>query len=398
MKKLLRFFVPVLILGLLAAGVYWRIRGEGEADPAAAGEAGDSTSAIGTSAADQFATLPIAVEAAPVLHGEMVLVVAAEGQATAEKMTVVRARVAGRVTSTPVRESSSVGDGTVVLAIDTTEYSLNLRDAQANLAARQRQFEELTLGDDRIEDPAVREGRARAAREKSGVEQAEVMVEKARLEFAHTRVLAPFAGRVADLKVVEGQWVNAGDELMTVVDLNPIRVQVEVLESDVGHLARGGGADLVFAAFPGERFHGRIETINPVVDQRTRKARVTVSVPNPDARILPGFYAEARLDARRLADRVMVPREAVIERDRRTLVFIFEPSGEGETGTAMWQYVSTGIENGTYVEIIEDPDDTSTRMLRPGEMVLTDGHVTLVHGAAVRVVPAVTESAGGRPR
>jgi len=225
-----------------------------------------------------------------------------------------------------------------------------------------------------------------------------VALEKAQLEFQRTRVTAPFGGRVADLRVVAGQWVNAGDELMTIVDLNPIRVEVEVLESDVGHLDRGRGAELVFAAFPGERFEGRIESINPLVDQASRKARVTVTLANPQGRILPGFYAEARLDARRLPDRVMVPREAVIERDRRTLVFLFEASGEGDTGTAMWQYVSTGLENGRYVEIIEDPEDTSTRMLRAGEMVLTEGHFTLVHGAAVRVVPSVTEADTGRPR
>lgn len=398
MKKLLRILIPVLIVAVLAAGVYWRVRGHAEESTEESGTT-ESVAGVSTSAADQFATLPIAVEAAPVIKGEMVLAVTAEGQATAEKMTVLRAQVAGRIMAVPVRESMGVGAGATVLAIDTTEYSLNLRDAQANLAARERQFEELTLGDDRIEDPAVRDSRARAAREKAGVEQAQVALEKAKLEFDRTRVAAPFGGRVANLRVVPGQWVNVGDELMTIVDLNPIRVDVEVLESDVGHLGQGRGAELVFAAFPGETFHGRIESINPLVDQSSRKARVTVSLPNPEGRILPGFYAEARLDARRLADRVMVPREAVIERDRRTLVFIFEPGAEGsDTGTAMWQYVSTGIENGRYVEIIDDPDDTSTRMLEPGEMVLTDGHFTLVHGAAVRVVPSVTEAESGRPR
>ena len=76
--------------------------------------------------------------------------------------------------------------------------------------------------------------------------------------------------------------------------------------------------------------------------------RVTVIVPNPDARILPGMYATARLDARRFPDRILVPRQAVVERYRRQLVFLFE--GEGDAGTAMWQYVSTGLDNGTYVE------------------------------------------------
>jgi hypothetical protein len=64
----------------------------------------------------------------------------------------------------------------------------------------------------------------------------------------------------------------------------------------------------------------------------------------------------------------------------------------------MWQYVRAGRENGVMVEIIEDPDDSATRLLKPGEVVLTDGHYTLTHGASVRLVSNSGESDGGRPR
>jgi hypothetical protein len=78
-----------------------------------------------------------------------------------------------------------------------------------------------------------------------------------------------------------------------------------------------------------------------------------------------------------------------------TLVFLFE--GEGDTGQAMWQYVSIGMDNGVYVEIIEDPDDPATRLLKPGEIVLIDGHSTLTHAAPIRLVADVVGE-GGRPR
>jgi membrane fusion protein, multidrug efflux system len=86
-----------------------------------------------------------------------------------------------------------------------------------------------------------------------------------------------------------------------------------------------------------------------------------------------------------------------VERDMgRKLVFLFE-SEDGKTGTAMWQYVSTGLDNGVYVEIIEDPNDSATRLLEPGEIVLIDGHTTLTHAAPVRLVSDVVAE-GGRPR
>jgi multidrug efflux pump subunit AcrA (membrane-fusion protein) len=148
----------------------------------------------------------------------------------------------------------------------------------------------------------------------------------------------------------------------------------------------------VFAAFPGEQFVGRVETINPQVDRDTRTAKVTVSVPNPGGRILPGMYARVSLEARKFPDRILVPRAAVLERDRRTMLFVFD--GAGGTGLAKWRYVTTGLANDSLIEVIRHPD---TEMVEPGERVLVNGHYTLIHDARVRIVPSVRES-GGRPQ
>jgi multidrug efflux pump subunit AcrA (membrane-fusion protein) len=135
-----------------------------------------------------------------------------------------------------------------------------------------------------------------------------------------------------------------------------------------------------------------VESVNPVVDSATRTARVTVLVPNPNGRILPGMYARVAIDARRFADRVLVPRGAVLERDRRAMLFVFD--GSGETGLAKWRYVTTGLQNDSLIEIVPN---TETDSVRPGETVLTGGHYTLVHDARVRLVDDA-EAAGGRPR
>jgi RND family efflux transporter MFP subunit len=197
---------------------------------------------------------------------------------------------------------------------------------------------------------------------------------------------------VASIQVVEGQFVRNGDELLTVVDLDPIKVEVQVLESEVGYLSPGRGASISFSAFPGETFRGTIETINPVVEQQTRTARVTVMVPNPSGRILPGMYARVSLEARTFADRLLVPRAAILERDRRSMLFVFE--GEGQQGLAKWRYVTTGLMNETLVELVPNPD---TDMVEPGEVVLIDGHYTLTHDAPIRLVTDV-RAAGGRPQ
>lgn len=395
-RKLVGYGGVLVIAALLGAGVYYRINGNASDESnGSETESPADMPEVSAAAAGFDAGIAIAVEGVPVLKDTLSLGVKASGEAAAYRRTILAAQVNGPVQSISVEENTRVSGDMLVLAIDSAEHQLDLDEARAALAQAENTYRELTLGDDRIEDRALRESRAEAARVKAGLDGAETRVRRAEMNLTRTRIRAPFAGRVANLEVVPGQYVTTGTELMTIIDIDPIKVEVDVLEADVAHLEAGRGAQVTFSAFPGEVFEGRIATINPVVDPQTRTARVTVMVPNPDGRILPGFYANVTLDARRLPDRVIVPREAILERDGRTLVFLFE--GENDAGQAMWQYVATGRENDYYVEIVEDPEDTSTRMLEPGEMVLIGGHRMLTHGASVRLVEDAAEE-GGRPR
>jgi RND family efflux transporter MFP subunit len=301
--------------------------------------------------------------------------------------------VNGRITSLAVREGDGVRSGQTVVGLDGAEYALAVEEAQAAVADAQNKLREATLLDDRIDDPAVRAERLAAARIRSGVPAAEVRLRRAQLDLTRIRTASPFAGRVATLKVVPGQWVRQGDELMTVVSLDPIRVEVQVLESEISHLAPGRTASVSFAAFPGQAFTGRVQTINPIVESGTRTARVTVLVSNPGGRILPGMYARVSLQAQRYADRVLVPRSSILERDRRAMLFVYEPGSTD--GLAKWRYVTTGLQNESMVEILSDGVDTDS--VKAGEIVLTEGHYTLIHDARVRLVDDV-KSEGGRPQ
>ena len=96
-----------------------------------------------------------------------------------------------------------------------------------------------------------------------------------------------------------------------------------------------------------------------------------VELPNEDGALRPGMYAELEIDGISHADRLAVPRASVIERDRKTLVF------RASDGRAEWQYVDLGLESRDFVEI--------TKGLSPADTVLVDGHLTLAHGAPVKV-------------
>ncbi|MCA9573100.1 MAG: efflux RND transporter periplasmic adaptor subunit, partial [Myxococcales bacterium] len=346
--------------------------------------------------ASQFSTdVPQPVEGVEAVRDTLWIRVRAAGQAEAFRRTTLTAQVAGPVRAVPVRENDRVALGGPLVQIDTTEFALRVAQARADLRAAESDYRQLVLFDDEIEDPSVREERQRFARSRSGLEQREVALRQAELELARSHVQAPFDGRVADLEVVEGQYVTAGSPLMTVVDLDPIKVEVQVLEAELGALTEGRRAEVTFAAYPGERFTGRIETINQVVDPESRTGRVTVLLPNADGRIKPGMYAEVALDAEALPDRVLVPRTAILERGegrRRTMLFVYE--GSGGTGLAKWRYVNVGRENDAYVELLREGEETG--FVEPGEIVLVEGHHYLAHDTPIRLVENVATE-GGRP-
>ncbi len=386
-RTILRWFTVVIGLGLLGGAIYWRLRPEPEAEAQASGEPQEHAEVV-ESVQQQFNTeLPQPVRGVAALQDTLWISVNANGRAAAIRSVKLTAQVEGRVAQVEVRENQYLGEGDLMALVDTAEYALEVAAKAAALLKAEADYQARVLFDEEIEDDEVRASRDRFARSATGLDQAQVEHRRALLDLEKTAVRAPFGGRAADLKVVPGQLVRAGDELVTLVDLSPIKVELQALGTEVVNLQEGRVAELTFTAFPDTTFTGRIQTINPVIDPTNNTARVTVHLPNARGRIKPGMFAEAELQARNFPDRILVPRSAVLERgDRRTMLFVFEE------GRAKWRYVTTGLENDEFIELVEGDED----WVAPGEIVLVDGHHYLTHDAAVQLVddPA---AAGGRP-
>ena len=377
----------VMVAAGLLGGVLLRLQG-------ADGDDGDPGNAAADSLRDQirseaatsaFSTdVAVPVRGAEVREDTFTLWVRAEGTAEARRRSTLRAEVSGPVVSVPVEEGGRVREGDLVARIDSSSYTLDVESARAEFEKAQAEFRTMTLGGDELDlTPGEREERRRQARIRSGLTQAEVDLQKARYELDKTRIRAPFPGRVANLAVSQGTRLDPQDSVATILDLSQVEVDVDVLQTRVTHLQEGRRARIRFTALPEETFTGRVVSINPLVDPESETVRVTVRLDNPEARVLPGMHASVEIAGRRYADRTFVPRDAVVERDRRNVVFTFSPSDSSTgSGRARWKYVTTGLENEQSVEIVPSEE---TETLEPGEIVLVEGHTTLTHDARVRV-------------
>ena len=382
-RRTLSIVSAVVILSGALGGIYLRLRAlQAEDEPATAETTDEDTPDVESAQAFR-SDIAIPVSASPVTRDTFVVTVSAAGQAQAMARTLLAAEVEGPVTEVYVEEGDRVRQGQVLARIDPERYAFELEKARAALERAEAQFAEYTLFDDEIEDEELRAERRRMARARSGLSEAEVTVREAELNVERATIRAPFAGSIANMAIVPGERVQQRDSIAEVVDLAQVRIEVQALETEVPFLQEGRQARVTLSAFPDTAFLGRVASINPVVDPRTRTSRVTVVLPNADGAVKPGMYARVRIAARLYANRVMVPRSSILERDNRTLVFVFEPDSEGSVqGLAKWTYVTTGLENENFFEIV--PGEGTT-MLEPGQMVLTEGHYTLIHDARVRV-------------
>jgi RND family efflux transporter MFP subunit len=402
-NRALAISVTVLAMLLVSVGVMVKIRIDQKADSTKAAATGTTTAngtvPAGVGGDDPFGGGgPRPVHGAEVIRGTLVQTVTAQAQAAASRVIILQSETQGRIASIPVGENDGVASGTIVMAIDTLEAGLEFAAAQASLRQAKTSYEQQIITDYRITDPAIRAQRDSAAQIQSGLVGAQIRFEQAQLAYARTKLRTPIEGRIADIKVIAGQRVGAGTEIMKVVDLDPIKVEVQVLEAQINQLGRGRRARVTFTALPGEEFVGRIETTNPIVDPTWRTARVTVLVPNPRGRILPGMYATVRLDAVEYPDRIMVPRSAILQRSGRDLVLVYKAEPESAHGVADWRYVTVGLMNEEFVEIVPNPE---TKMVEPGEIVLVNGHYTVGHDMDIRLVnkpAAAPPPAGGGPK
>ncbi len=324
--------------------------------------------------------LPVAGE--PVRKGDLVLTVATTGQVRSDAVSSLKGEANGTVEEVLVRPGSRVRKGDPIVRLDPRPFDLAVREAEASLAEAKIKYQGSLASDSILLGPAQEADRLKNAMALSGVPGAQVRLEKAQLDRERAVIAAPFDGIVDRVSIAAGERLSPGQDVATVVDVTHLRVEAQVLEHDLPYVRTGGEALISTPATQGTPVHGRIAALLPLVDSTSRAGRVVVAVnAAPGSPLQPGMYADLRLEATRLPNRIIVPARAVIERDGRPLVFVVKG------GRAQWVYIVPGRSNGSETEVLAD--STSGQIpVAVGDTVLTEGHLTLTHDAPVRVLSA----------
>ncbi len=171
---------------------------------------------------------------------------------------------------------------------------------------------------------------------KAQVEKAQAAVEDARVNLGYTKMFAPIAGRIGELKVKVGNLVGDGTatELVTIQQLDPMGVDLRpaarYLPNATALLGRGLPVKLLVE---GNRLHphvGKAIFIDNVVDTTTSTFLVRAEVPNPDGSLLPGEYIKAEVTVGEYEGAVVVPEQAVAEGQEGARVFVVDAQNKAQ--------------------------------------------------------------------
>jgi RND family efflux transporter MFP subunit len=184
-----------------------------------------------------------------------------------------------------------------------------------------------------------------------------------------TSLSSPVSGHVVERNYDQG--AIPGDlPVVVVADLRVLKLEAGVSELDAGRLKVGMPAQVVVQARSGESYRGELAAIAPEVDERNRHFRVEIRVPNPEAVLLSGMYATARIVTTSSNTGVVVPREAVTTRAGARVALVVQ----GDTVKAV--PVTEGLNDGQRVQILTG--------LAVGDIVVADARRQLSDGVKVR--------------
>lgn len=374
-----------LVLSAGAAWYLWGPRSVAGAQSAAAGASGAASGAAGG---------PVSVTVVRAEKRDVDVQLDATGTVSALVSVDVKPQVSSMVLKVHVREGQFVRAGEPLFTLDARTDEANLGKAQAQLqkdlaaladAQRQLARSKDLLAQNFISQGALDTNQALVDSQLAVVAADRAAIDAARAALSYSRIVAPSAGRVGQVPVDAGSYVQpSGPALVTVTQLDPIAVAFSLPQRNLPDALaslRSGGAS-VRAVLPEGRgtLAGKLQFVDNVVDAATGTVRVKAVFDNKEQKLWPGAFVGVRLAVKTLKDTVVVPQSAIVQSPRGSVVFVI---GEGNRVAAL------------PVQIVHaEGNDAAVTGLDGGERIVLEGRQNVRPGSTV--VERSSEAPAGR--
>jgi len=300
---------------------------------------------------------------------------------TPEHVTI-SPKKAGIVEKIHVREGDRVRKGQVLVQLDDTDARLQVERAEARVAEA-----EASLGTNRntlnryqklYDSKVIPQQTYDDLTLKVKLDEARLALAKTELNLAKQhlsdhRIFSPIEG-VINLKIASlGEHVNVApkDEILTIVQMDPLELEFYVPENWAGRVRQGSQIQFSVKAFTDEKYSATLQFISPTADPATRNVKMKAMAPNPQHRLKPGFFAEIALSGGGNPNGITIPESALFSQEGKVFAYVVKQ------GVASRKEIETGTRFDGKVEIVKG--------IQKGEQVVTVGHEQLTDGAKVRI-------------
>ncbi|KPK77126.1 MAG: hypothetical protein AMJ89_02995 [candidate division Zixibacteria bacterium SM23_73] len=199
------------------------------------------------------------------------------------------------------------------------------------------------------------------------------------VRFERAEVASPVEGIVGIVYMDKGARVNPpdpspsmGTALVRIVNMDTVKVVVNVIEKDLSKIKEGKQARIRVQAYPDGAFKGRVTLVSPTVNPMTRTASVEITIPNPGHQLRPGMFAEAEIIIRKTDHAILIPAYAVLEKsDTKKVLTVVD-------GKAIAKLIELGVDQGDLVEVKGG--------LEVGDTLIVAGHHKISSSDPVRML------------
>jgi RND family efflux transporter MFP subunit len=340
---------------------------------------------------EQVVKVPVEVQT--IATGNLVQNLTYNGDINAEFEVKVFSKIPDRIERFNVDMGSYVTQGQPIARIVATTIEQAVRQAEAGLAAARAQEANVKVEYERAQrlqrenaiskqqyDLVVTQYEAA----KAGLETAEAALHSAKSTLDDATVTAPITGIIGKRFYEAGDMANPAVPLVTIVQMNRVKILFDATETDLGKIKLGQVAAIVVRSFPDETFSGRINKISPVLDPYTRLAQIEVIMDNPGHKLKPGMYAQVTVTTGVLQNVILVPRFSIIE--STTLAKI---NGEDQPVTNYFTFI---VQDGKAIQrqlqplYINHVQMAVSEGVRAGDQLIVSGQANVRDGSFVDVI------------
>lgn len=343
----------VLIAAGAASGAWYLVNGRATGTPAAVNA---SEPAL------------VTVEAAPVKLGTVRRQIEAVGSLRSNEAVIIRPEISGRITEILFDEGQKVRKGMPLIRLDAAIAHAQVEQAKASLIlsrANHERAEDLYrrgAGTQRARDEAVSKLRA----DEAALSLAQATLDKATL-------VAPFDGIIGLRKVSIGDYVNPGQDLVNLENIDQLKVDFRVPEIFSLQIKVGQAVQVRLDAIPNSAYEGTVYAVDPAYDPNGRAIILRARLPNRDGLLRSGMFARVTLLVEERDQAIVVPETALVPIGQNQFIF------KVVDGKAVLTQIKIGQRRRGQVEIVEG--------LERDAVIVTEGAVKLRDGTAVKTAP-----------